>query len=774
MRDIDNRTITVYQRDGQSRGAGISSMGSTIWLAMCLLSMLPLRTASAAPAPKATTLLATIQIRESGRRNVLEGIPVYIMERKSQHYTNSKGEFQVKLVPLKTYTFVIKTVGYLQAKLKQKLPADGKLFLYIKPDPFSPLQSTSRARRVKTTPEQVKFSRKQMRELPGVLGGDPIRAFQNMAGVARAARSGGDIVVRGAAFADTGFYMDGHRIPILYHFGAGLSVINRRFLKSIEFYPGGSPISFGRLTAGLISAQSRDAKGDGVHGDFYVSLAAVGGYIEVPIGKHWSIAAAASRSYIDAFFSLITQDPLVGAFWDYQFKVLYRTQKHRLSFFVFGSDDSFDFAGPEKSGAVPLVGGEKRNRALRFAKLITQYQYRGKSFRLNTSLGVGFVQDFDEIPSQLTDKWDAPVELRIDMSWKLHEKHSLDAGLDGLWRYRTYRLRQSFAEPGAFPTPVAQPIQDQLQGNNNILAPALYLNWRWQPHKKIRIQTGVRGDLYMFQNQLRINGSPRLSATFDPHKKVRILLNTGYYNRNPEVDVWTATIGNPNLRLPKAFQSSAGLEVRPIRPIQIRATFFYNQMFDLIVPSNRTIERNGALVQENFSNDGFGRSYGLEVLFRMRFGRRVFGWLTYTLSRAERGVAPSNEYKLFEFDQTHIFNAMVVWNIGWGVTVSGRFRMASGNPVSPILRTTYDADSDDYRPVFGTFGSERLPMFHQLDLRIDYKYVFNKWILGLYLDVINVYNARVGEEYRYNYNFTEVEAVRGISLFTILGVRGEF
>lgn len=764
----------MFHRDGQSRGADMAGWWRVGWALWSLTLLVPFRFASAAPASPAQAIQANIQVRESGRRTPLESIPVYILEQRSQHYTNAKGIFQAKLVPGKAYTFVIKTVGFLPATLKETLPADGKLALYIKPDPFSPLQSTSRARRIKKTPEQVKFDRNRLRELPGVLGGDPLRAFQNMAGVARAARSGGDIVVRGASFADTGFYMDGHRIPILYHFGAGLSVINRRFLKSIEFYPGGSPISYGRLTAGLISAQSRDPKGDGVHGDIYVSLAAVGGYIEIPLPNNWSIAFAVSRSYIDAFFSLITQDPLVGAFWDYQMKVLYRTQKHQLSFFVFGSDDSFDFSGPEKSGPVPLVGGEKRTRALRFAKLITKYRFRHKGFRLHASLGVGFVQDFDEIPSQLTDKWDAPVELRVDMSWKLHANHSLDAGLDGLWRYRTYRLRQAFAEPGAFPTPIAQPIVDQLQGNNNILAPALYLNWRWRPHKKVRIQTGVRGDLYMFQNQLRLSGSPRLSVTFDPHKKVRLLLNTGYYNRNPEVDVWTATVGNPDLRLPTAFQSSAGLEVRPIRQIQIRTTFFYNQMFDLIVPSNRTVERNGTLAQENFSNDGFGRSFGLEVLLRMRFGRRVFGWLTYTLSRAERGVAPSSDYNLYEFDQTHIFNAMFVWNIGWGLTFSGRFRLASGNPVSPLVRTTYDADSDDYRPVYGVFGSERLPLFHQLDLRIDYKYVFKNWILGIYLDVINVYNARVGEEYRYNYNYTEREAVRGISLFTILGVRGEF
>lgn len=726
--------------------------------------------------PKTTTAMVqeiSIQVLESGRRIPLEGIPVYIQGRRQIGYTDNGGWVRLAFMG-SVAVVVIKAIGYYPATFRESVPKTGKLYLYIQPDPFSPLQSTSREKRDKKTPEQVRFGREQLRELPGVLGGDPLRAFQNMPGVARAPRSGGDIIVRGASFADTGFYIDGHLIPILYHFGAGLSVINRRFLNGIEFFPGGAPLSYGRLTAGLVAAESRDAVGNGVHGDIYISLANVGGYLEIPLAKHWTIALAASRSYIDAFFSLITKDPLVGAFWDYQLKIAYQTHHHQLSFFILGSDDSFNFAGPEKSGAVPLVGGEKRERALRFAKLITKYRFRTQHFLLHTSLGIGFVQDFDQIPSKLTDKWDVPIELRVDVKWQLHAKHALEAGLDGLWNYRTYRFRQASVEPGAFPTPIEKPLIEERSGNHNLLAPGLYANWRWNPHRRVKIELGTRGDLYLFQGSLRLGGGPRLSGSFELHPKVGLFVNTGYYNRPPDLDSWTTDLGNPDLRPPSAFQSSVGLEVRPVEPLRIRATFFYNQMFDLIVPSSRTIERNGKLVLENYSNDGFGRAYGLELLIRLRFGRRVLGWLTYTLSRAERGMAPSPAYALYEFDQTHIFNMMVLWNIGWGWSVSGRFRLASGNPVAPVERTTYDADTDNYRPVYGIPGTERLPLFHQLDLRVDKKFVFRHWILGLYLDVINVYNARVGEEYRYNFNFTQREAVRGISLLTIFGVRGEF
>ncbi len=745
-------------------------LGTLLLLVWCIFVSLP---ALAAPSSQQPAISVSIQVLESGRRIPLEGIAVLIKERKQIKYTGQDGWIEVKLVP-KSYHFVIKAIGYLPTTLKERIPKSGKVYLYIKPDPLSTLQSTSRARRTKKTPQQFHLKREEMRDLPGVLGGDPLRAFQNMPGVARAPRTGGEIVVRGASFADTGFYIDGHRIPILYHFGAGLSVINRRFLKSIDFYPGGGPIKYGRLTAGLISAESRNPVGNGVHGDVYISLAAIGGYIEIPLPNHWSIAVGAARSYIDAFFGLLTKDPLIGAFWDYQLKVAYQTKQHQLSFFIFGSDDSFDFAGPNKGGPVPLIGGEKRKRALRFAKLITKYRFRTKKFQLHASLGVGFVQDFDEIPTKLKDKWDLPIELRIDLTWKLSEQHALEAGLDGSWGYRTFRQRQSFLEPGNFPTPIAKPQTILQKGNNNILAPALYLNWRWHPHKRVNLQLGVRGDLFLFQKQLYLRGGPRFSGTFKLHKTLQALVSAGYYYRPPTNDEWGEVLGNPTLRPPSAFQSSVGFDFRPIRQLQLRTLFFYNQMFDLITPSNRTVERNGELRVENYNNEGFGRSFGLEVMLRMRLGRRLIGWLTYTLSRAERGKKPNNTYSLYAFDQPHIFNIMLLWRIGWGWSVSGRFRLASGNPVAPVQRTTYDADSDNYRPLYGTPGTERLPMFHQLDLRVDKRFVFKHWILGIYLDVINVYNARIGESYRYNYNFTIRIPQRGATLLTIFGVRGEF
>ena len=86
----------------------------------------------------------------------------------------------------------------------------------------------------------------------------------------------------------------------------------------------------------------------------------------------------------------------------------------------------------------------------------------------------------------------------------------------------------------------------------------------------------------------------------------------------------------------------------------------------------------------------------------------------------------------------------------------------------------YDANNDDYIAVYGQPYSARLPAFHQLDLRFDKTWTFNKWRFSLYLDLQNVYYAKPPEGLAYNYNFTETRPIAGIPFLPVLGLRGDF
>jgi hypothetical protein len=175
-----------------------------------------------------------------------------------------------------------------------------------------------------------------------------------------------------------------------------------------------------------------------------------------------------------------------------------------------------------------------------------------------------------------------------------------------------------------------------------------------------------------------------------------------------------------------------------------------------------------------FLNEGEGRAYGAEILLRHYPQNRFFGWLAYTISRSERRDLETGEFVPFEFDQTHILTLVAGYNFPYGIDVSSRFRLVTGSPFTPIVGSSLDVDQDSYNPVYGEQNSARNPTFQQLDLRIDKKFVFQSWILGLYLDVQNVYYAKNQEGIRYNYDFTDQEPVMGLPITPTLGISAEF
>ncbi len=68
------------------------------------------------------------------------------------------------------------------------------------------------------------LSQAELENVPGALN-DPIRAVQNLPGLARAPFLSGALIVRGSSPADTGIYIDGDKVPLIFHFLGGPSIL---------------------------------------------------------------------------------------------------------------------------------------------------------------------------------------------------------------------------------------------------------------------------------------------------------------------------------------------------------------------------------------------------------------------------------------------------------------------------------------------------------------------------------------------------------------------
>jgi hypothetical protein len=152
--------------------------------------------------------------------------------------------------------------------------------------------------------------------------------------------------------------------------------------------------------------------------------------------------------------------------------------------------------------------------------------------------------------------------------------------------------------------------------------------------------------------------------------------------------------------------------------------------------------------------------------------------MAYTLSRSVRQDSPGEEEYLFQYDQTHNLIILGSYRFGRGWEFGARFRLVSGpleTPVAarPSLPAIYSADAGTYVPLQGKPFTDRLPVFHQLDLRVDKRWQFRAWALSAYLDVQNVYNHAAAEGYVYSFDYSKRGYQTGVPIIPSIGLRGE-
>ena len=111
----------------------------------------------------------------------------------------------------------------------------------------------------------------------------------------------------------------------------------------------------------------------------------------------------------------------------------------------------------------------------------------------------------------------------------------------------------------------------------------------------------------------------------------------------------------------------------------------------------------------------------------------------------------------------------------WSFGLSWRYH--SGAPYSPVIGSYSVTDPDGntrLRPQYGETNSRRLPAYHRLDLRVDRDFVYNRFLIDAYLEIINAYNHENISGYSYNPEYTKRENVAQLPLIPSIGVKVTF
>jgi TonB family protein len=721
-------------------------------------------------------LLARGRIRERGTRDPIAEADVFVQrgmaEPEKVGTTDADGRFIVQGLPGERVRLVVADGDHEPCIQDLTLPAAPELALDLSCLVASRRGSYETVVEAPRRGEDVtrhSLSQPELTSVPGTFG-DPLRVIQSLPGVARSPYGLGLLLIRGASPQDSGVYIDGHRVPLLYHFAVGPSILTPDLIDRIDFFPGGFGVRYGRATAGVVDVSTRTRGHTRLHGSADVDFLDAGVSLEGPVGGGWTGAVAARRSYIDTLLPAVLPDNEVVAapvYWDYQARLSRELARgERLALFAFGSSDTLDVVtnSPEAGdldlgtsiGFHRLLGTWSRPLGAWSSRLSPSYGHDAVGFRAGQVAAEGAAHVFG---------------LREDLSRPLGPSLTLALGLDAELRFDGIDFNVPVPPERRTYGRTKRPIANIARTLTN-LGTAGYLELLWDLVPGLRVVPGVRFDWFHYSTTDKTSFDPRVVVRWAASARTTFKGGAGIFHQPPTPVQLDSQFGNPELPLIWADQYHLGLEQGISEAVSLDATLYYLRRHSVAVGSSRPAADGGV---ERYAPHGRARGYGLEILLKHRPTRNFYGWIAYTLARSEdrrlwggEGTPPTTPYRPTEFDQTH--NLIVVASRQLGAAC----RLVTGVPETAVLGAFLDVDYGDWDPVNGVENGVRRQTFHQLDLRVERTFTFESWRFSVYLDVQNVYNAENPEATLYDYRYRKSAPVRGLPLLPVLGLRGRF
>lgn len=744
-------------------------------------------------------------VRERGSKKPIAGVKV-ALETGQSAITDDQGRFTIAAVEPGEHTIALSGEKLTQIGTQETFEPGKQLDATydVELKASTPGEDDSDFEIVVTAPRIAKqlvsteITATEARKVPGTQG-DVLKVVENLPGVARTATGSGALVVWGTAPEDTRVYVEGMRIPRLYHDGGYRSVIHSDFVRSVELVPGGYGAQYGRGLGGLVTVWLRPMDDERIHGSVAADLLDASASLRGPIGKKLHFQAAIRRSHLSDLVRLVGQSQVedivpLPQYYDGQVRLSYDlAENERLE-----AGGLFSYDSTRRTLVDPDPTQTKREtKSLGFFRVWARYEKKTKAGEVITVLP-SFGQDhgdldqrFGPIPTGLTT--DANVfGLRATYRAQPAKWLGVTVGLDAELSQSALRRSGSITTParegdvrvfGQAPSDAVN--VDRWHTVIGSFAPFGELDASFFGDK-VHVIPGVRLDPYLMagDRSVPVTGDkpavgwatqstplePRVAVRWQATRRVLAKAALGLYHQPPLAEDLSAVFGNPKLGLGESKHALLGGVVKLTGSLSAEVTGFYEWMDGLTSRSTSSTP----LLAQALVQQGAGRSFGVQLLLRQEQWGPFFGWISYSIIRSERKDAPDREWRPFDYDQSHALTAVGALDLGKGWEVGARVRFATGFPRTPVVDATYNSKSDAWDPVFGPQNASRIPAFFQLDVRGAKKIKIAKTDLEIYVDVQNVINRANPEEVVYDYRYAKKAYITGLPVLPVVGVSWNF
>ncbi len=716
-------------------------------------------------------------LKEKGTKKRLSGVNVFILPAKLKAVTDLKGEFSFDQVQEGGANFVVNQAGYKKLDRNITIKENIEVTFYLEKLSYQTYETTITDRANRNDVVVRSLGKEDFLTMPGA-NGDPVKAVQNLPGVARTGFSS-NIIIQGSAPQDTQYLIDDLNVPLVFHFGGLTSVVMPEEIDSVDYYSAGFGPEYSRAMGGIIGLHTKSPATDRMKGLAFIDTMKSGAMLEGPINDHSSYLVSGRYSYLGFVLAAALkgndQVDLTVAPSFYDVSGIYLNHlgpNDDFKFTTITSHDELKFVFKQPVKTDPSIRGDFDNETS-FVRFIPQWTHKfSEDAQSKVAMGLGrdwFMVDFGSNFFQLATY---NADLKADLEEKYSKSWVSNFGIDTNFVETKYSFRLPAAtRQGGISNPISGTSTVNADVKRDDIDTGFYFkNTIDLFSADNKIMPSLRFDYFSQTHQFLM--APRLADRYALSESLAIKGATGIYYQPPQAQEVDTTYGNPNLSAPYAYHLALGVEkdFKQNNPsgFNLTAGPFYRDFRNLVIQSS-AVNSDGS--PQRYSNQGTGTAYGVEALLKWQT-KGMSSFISYTISKSTR-TQPIYGTSLFQYDQTHNFNWVASLDSGnW--KYSGRLRYVTGDPNTPVTGAVFDSDNDVYDPSRGPLYSSRVGAFFSLDIRIDKKWIYDTWILSAYLDVENTTNNKNPESVTYSYNYSQSATVNGLPILPTLGVQGEF
>lgn len=575
-----------------------------------------------------------------------------------------------------------------------------------------------------------------------------------------------DLIVRGGGPSENRFYLDGVEIPNINHFstqgasGGPVGLIDADLIRSVKFYSGAFPADKGNALSSVLDFSLRD--GDMERN----SLKATLGASEVSlssnghIGNKTSYLVSVRQSYLQALFKILGL-PFLPTYTDASFKIKTRFDSHneltllglggidrmKLNLGIEGEDAEYMLSYlPEINQETYTVGGVYRHYSQRHVQSIVlsqsylnnrnvKYRDNDESSEENLTLRLGSIEQETKLRMENTSSWSV---------WKVKAGFDLNYS-----RYKSNEYRKVFANA----------LREYDYHTDLSL-------WRWgmfasvdyaAPDKSFTASMGVRTDGNNYSDKMKElwrQLSPRLSVSYRLVEGLTLSGHVGLYYQLPSYTALgfkgeEGEYVNRHLDYISVSQESLGLSWTPNENMELSVEGFYklygHMPFSLSdqIPLYCKGNDYGTIGNEALSSEAKGRSYGVELMFKWLLTQKLNLSSSLTIFKSEFKDGEQGSYVPSAWDNRFILNMSGTYNFPKHWSLGAKVSCIGGSPYTPYdvekssLVEAWNVQGRAYYD-YSRYNQERLPVFGQLDVRVDKTFYLKKCMLGFYLDIQNI------------------------------------